>query len=529
MTEQELNNKIKTAFTHATPDVLDAIRSQCQEQKGNVIYMTQPKKKKNPWSRFAATAAALILVLGISAGIGVYQSGNAVASTVSLDVNPSIEIKVNRKEQVLDVIALNEDAQIVIGSMDFFRSNLDVTINALIGSMLRNGYINELANSILISVDDPDATRGKALESRLAGEVDTLLQTGSFNGSVLSQTITADTELDALAQQHGITVGKAKLIQQIVAQNTRYTFEDLVSLTINELNLISESGALHLDNVSATGAASDKAYIGVEAAKQAALAYFADQLPITAVEPRWECELDVELGRMVYEIEAAYMGGTEFECKVDALTGEVLYVESYPRKDDQPGTSTPAVTYVTADQAKAAALAHAGVAQADAYGWEVEFDEDDGRHLYEIEFHAGSYEYHYDISAVDGSVIKYEKDLEGLFDDGWDDIYDGAYDNVYDDLGDIVDDVFDDDRDGTPPTPTPSSTASVIGADAAKAAALAHAGVAMGDAYNWECELDRDDGRHLYEIEFKSGRWEYKYNIDAYTGAVLRSERDYDD
>ena len=41
-------------------------------------------------------------------------------------------------------------------------------------------------------------------------------------------------------------------------------------------------------------------------------------------------------------------------------------------------------------------------------------------------------------------------------------------------------------------------------------------------------ELDRDDGRLEYELEFRSGRTEYEYTIDATTGAVLDAEVDRD-
>ena len=523
MTEQELNNKIKGAYSRATPNVLDSVRSQCEAQKGTVIPMTSPKKKKNFARRFGAIAAALALVIALGAGVGTWQAGHAVASTVSLDVNPSIEIKVNKNEQVLNVVPLNEDAKIVIGDMDFARSDLDVTINALIGSMLRNGYINELANSILISVDDSNAERGKALEARLAGEIDTLLQTGSFQGSVLSQTISADSELQTLASRYSITPGKAQLIQQIVAQDTRYTFEDLAPLSINELNLISETGSLQLDNVAATGEASDKAYIGAEAAMQAAREHFLSQLPTVSVEPHWEWELDFEHGRMVYEIEFSYVSGAEFECLVDALTGEVLSAHSEPHysenhHDDHHGSSaaqptpsadpTPspsASTYISADEAKAAALAHAGVNAADAYGWECEFDRDDGRTVYEVDFHANGYEYSYEINATNGSVVKHEREHD------------------------------DDHHTPTPssqpvvnPTPSPSAS-TYISADEAKAAALAHAGVNAADAYDWECEFDRDDGRTVYDVDFHANGYEYSYEINATNGSVVKHEREHDD
>ena len=42
-------------------------------------------------------------------------------------------------------------------------------------------------------------------------------------------------------------------------------------------------------------------------------------------------------------------------------------------------------------------------------------------------------------------------------------------------------------------------------------------------------ELDHDDGKQKYEIEFISGNTEYEYDIDAVTGAVLKYDWDYDD
>ena len=41
MTERELNEKIRQAYTHAAPDVLDAVLSHCGEQKGSAVKMTK--------------------------------------------------------------------------------------------------------------------------------------------------------------------------------------------------------------------------------------------------------------------------------------------------------------------------------------------------------------------------------------------------------------------------------------------------------------------------------------------------------
>ena len=44
-----------------------------------------------------------------------------------------------------------------------------------------------------------------------------------------------------------------------------------------------------------------------------------------------------------------------------------------------------------------------------------------------------------------------------------------------------------------------------------------------------ELKLERDDGRTVYEGEMRSGRTEYEFTIDAYTGAVLEWDTDWDD
>lgn len=273
MKDNEINNKIKEAFSHAAPDILDSVLSDCSQKKGTVIYMTENGKSKRRMRLIIGIAACLLLLLGGFAGYRVYDLNYAVDSTVSLDVNPSIEIKVNQKERILDVTALNEDGKKVIGDMDFKGSSIDVTVNALIGSMLKNGYLNELANSVLISVDNKNTAKGSQLQARLTDEVGAMLQTESFTGSVLSQTISNSQSLSAATEKYGITEGKAQLINEILKKDSRHTFEDLAKLTINELNLLMNSGAYTPDNISSVGSASDKAYIGQEKAKAAAIAH----------------------------------------------------------------------------------------------------------------------------------------------------------------------------------------------------------------------------------------------------------------
>ena len=129
----------------------------------------------------------------------------------------------NRSEEVVKANALNDDANVILDGMDLKGVDLDVAVNAIIGSMLKNGYIDELRNSVLVSVENDDAAKGAALQERLTAEIEQLLSASSISGAVLSQTITDDQSLQQLADTYGISVGKAALIQnKMCIRDRRY-------------------------------------------------------------------------------------------------------------------------------------------------------------------------------------------------------------------------------------------------------------------------------------------------------------------
>ena len=132
----------------------------------------------------------------------------------------------------------------------------------------------------------------------------------------------------------------------------------------------------------------------------------------------------------------------------------------------------------------------------------VEPDVDDGRPAYEVEIREGDWEYEYTVDAQTGAILEADKDY---------------------------------DPKPTKPDPKPEPTpkpapepAKTLTAAEAKAIALAKAGVAEADAIRLRAELDIDDGRKEWEIEFYVGRWEYDFEIDAETGVILDWEKEID-
>ena len=502
MTDQELEQKLRTALEHAAPDdfqgVLSRISPKTQTEQAPIPFEAAARKKKRRWAPLAA-AACLALVVAAGGG-GWYLQNNTVASVVSLDVNPSVTLNVNSKEKVLSAIPVNEDGGDILAGMDLTGVPLDVAMNAIVGALLTQGYVDELANSILITVEDDDAGRGARLQQELTDQTDAILANTSVNGAILSQTIQNSQQLQELSDTYGITTGKAALIQTIVdTGNSLHTFEELVGLSINDLNLLYTSltsapaepstgggtpgsgTAETAPAIQSSGQASDSAYIGVEAAKSAAFAHAGlDTSQVTM----GEVDFDYEDGCMVYELEF-YADGAEYEYDIDASTGAVVKSSREGGWSGGGGTGSGGTVDRGEAAAQSAALAHAGVSQEQAESLRVKRDFDHGRVEYEVEFWVGATEYEYKIDGSTGAVLEQEQ-------------------KTHHSNGNSAD----------------------VGEQTALNTALAHAGVSQDQVYDLEVQRDRDDGCLEYESEFKTGGWEYEYTISAADGTILDYERD---
>ncbi len=136
---------------------------------------------------------------------------------------------------------------------------------------------------------------------------------------------------------------------------------------------------------------------------------------------------------------------------------------------------------------KQTVLAHAGVAESAVSRYSVEYDADEAIPHYEVEFIADGAEYDYEVHAVSGQILKAERNDVSLLS---------------------------------------SSVKSLISAEQAKAAALAHAGLAANAVSRLQVELDADDVPAHYEVEFVANGYEYDYDIHAETAAVLSSDKE---
>ena len=176
----------------------------------------------------------------------------------------------------------------------------------------------------------------------------------------------------------------------------------------------------------------------------------AEEVTVTKQRP------DVEDGIQTYDIEFFYFEGessvTEYDYEIEAATGRILErsreteyvtrtpekgmtphpsaaptpspqgegtkqeapVQQQPAQPEAPAQQKPAQQsqqYIGIEQAKEIALAHAGVG-ADVWFEKEKQDFENGRVVYEFEFHAGPVEYEYEIDAVTGNIWDYDIDYD---------------------------------------------------------------------------------------------------------------------
>ena len=153
-------------------------------------------------------------------------------------------------------------------------------------------------------------------------------------------------------------------------------------------------------------------YIGIDAALEAALKHAGFEKDEVIV---YSVSREKDDGLVYYEVEFGFEG-REYEYEVNAFTAVIESWKSERVNRDEPAVA--AVTeqmqdlsnLVNVEQAKAAALAHAGYKESDTKGLTAKLELENNKLVYEIEFRAEGYEYDYKVDASTGMVIMLEKE-----------------------------------------------------------------------------------------------------------------------
>lgn len=416
------------------------------------------------------------------------------------------------KKQILAEVGLTE-SQVKINSVDM------ATKNGM--DYYQVEFSDDKGNTYRYDID---ALTGKVIESAAAGE--TAAETSAVAETTASQTGAAVGTMAAAAEttarQTDVAAGQTDTAAETIAA--------AAETTASQTGATAETKATAAALQAAAGG--NAVMLTEEEAKLKALSHKTASEAGSSLTFVYS-KLEWDDGKQVYDMVFSG-GGKKYEYEIDAYSGEVLSVDidiepmqmqsqtasaggrtagnetagsqttgsqtAGNQTASQPsGNGTAAgKTGLTADEAKAKALAHAGLSAPQVTFTKTKSDWDDGRAIYEIDFYGSDgTEYEYEIDANTGDVVKYDTEAPKR--------------QVYEQ-----------------PTTAAAGSGSMLSADAAKKLALDQVpGATVNDIA--EFETDRDDGRVEYEGKIYYGGMEYEFEIDAYSGAFRKWECEYDD
>ena len=341
--------------------------------------------------QLVAACVALVLVVG---GIFYYRGNLMVDSLVDLDVNPGIELLTNRKNRVLKGYATNSDGEKVLSGMDLQNVDLQVALNAIVGSMVQQGYMTKDTKGVLVTVQNKDQKKADNLRKLVVKEMEIALSTEDMNAAVFHQVISSqNNNASAFARKNNISLGKAVFVLNLANKARSLDAKELAKMKISEIAKLVADKNIDIRDI---------------------IEYDSDDSLWENIADAIE---DINEGDDDYIVAMTQQGSTQSvqdqptETKAVAQTETQAATQTQPQTHAQTQPQTQAQTKaqpqpggrISADKAKAIAFGHAGVSAGQVRELSVEYD-DDG--VYEIDFKVGNMEYDYEIGVVDGSIRK---------------------------------------------------------------------------------------------------------------------------
>lgn len=473
MKREEIEKKLDTAVSGMIPeDMFKRISENIVSVDAERIEKGMKKKFNIFGKGFVGVAAAACVLFAVGVvGVPYYGNNYVPDSHVDIDVNPGVEIVTNKKNKVLEVQSTNQDGAAVIDGMNLKNTELKVAVNALIGSMVQKGYIQNDNTGILVTVRNDNEDKANKVKAEVLNDINIALSTNSVQATVMNQTIKSTVDAKKFATENNISIGKAVFVLNLAAKDSSLDAKELAKMKVSEIaSLVVQKGIDIRDIVD----------------------YDSD-------DSIWENIADAieDIDEDAREKEIATSAAVE-NSTAAATTPQTAPTQ--PAATVAPATtaaqSNNTVGDIGIEKANEIAISHAGLSSGSVSFVKAKLDTEDGVKVYDIEFYSGNVEYDYEINAATGAIVSFDQDIENY-------------------------------EIPTQPAAPTQAAASVISVDKAKQIALSHAGVS-GASFT-KVELDTDDGVRVYEIEFKVGNVEYDYDIDASSGAIISSSSEIDD
>lgn len=211
----------------------------------SVLVPSRKIRTKSHSLRFAyGMAACLILALMGFFGVNYVTTPTAY---IDLDINPSIELAVNRFDYVVGVEAINEDAQEILEEANVIGKSSTEAVEELMDEIAAAAYAPD--DSFLeLSIASDDANQASVLES----DMDAIMRNCGYSGrcSVVDENVRIE------AQNNNMGMGKYLAAQELIALDSDVTIDECSHMSMRQIrdriSLCEEQSEENFDHVNET-------------------------------------------------------------------------------------------------------------------------------------------------------------------------------------------------------------------------------------------------------------------------------------
>lgn len=338
MNTSELKTKLAEEMSDLAPDRLDDLLRACADREHAPRVVEAPQRPRRSMPRILAVAAVFVLLIG---GILGYRAMDASRCIVTVDVNPSVSLTVNRFNRIKEVTPLNADAETLLDGIDLKGTRLHRAMEMLTSALIDQDYLSGTQNAMLVSVENATAGRAEALCETVVSTIEETAVAHLFHTAVLYQRISGETDIQAEAEARNVSVGKAVLADALAAQMEDCPAERLSMLSIQDLLFLADARGVTFENASLFGTVSRIGYCDRDAAAVIAL----KNAGLSGVSaPDFTASFDGRDGELVYIV--CFSDGTyAYRYTISAKSGTILDVartggeaDTVPEQNNASGT-----------------------------------------------------------------------------------------------------------------------------------------------------------------------------------------------
>lgn len=203
----------------------------------------EEKSRRKDWKQFYRYAVPVFLcLLLLLPGFGYVRSNLLVDGIIDLDVNPSIEITINRRDRVLQVTGLNEEAVEILAGTDYRTWDVRDAVGDLILRLNDKQYISRNQRTVLLSVDSKNPEKAERIKQELSASIEAALAGTEIQPLVVRQSRPKDRDLQKRANEYHISSGKMRLVEEAARKAPDRDERELAGTAVDELYHLLRNG-----------------------------------------------------------------------------------------------------------------------------------------------------------------------------------------------------------------------------------------------------------------------------------------------